>query len=101
MSTGGSINHLDGFIRLGTHQHAYCFLLESRTHHVGVPHVVSLESLEALVGLNFGDVADITHENLFRDSMFGTEFTAAASILGLTVESGDLVDRDGFFLVGV
>jgi hypothetical protein len=63
--------------------------------------VVSLEGLEALIGLNFGDVANIAHQNLFRDSMVGTEFTAAADILGLTVESRYFIDRNRFFLVGV
>jgi len=63
--------------------------------------MVSLEVLEALVGLYFGDVADITGDDLFRDSMVGTKLAAAASILGLTVKSGDFIDCDRFFLVGV
>jgi hypothetical protein len=63
--------------------------------------VVSLEGLEALVGLYLGDVANITHHDLFCDSMVGTKLAAAAGILGLTVKSGDFIDRDRFFLVGV
>jgi len=62
--------------------------------------VISLEGLEAVIGLYLSDVANITHDDLFRDSMVRTEFAAAANILGLTVESGDLIDRNGF-LVGV
>lgn len=62
--------------------------------------MISLEGLEAAIGLYLSDVADITHEDLFRDSMVGTEFAAAAS-LGLTVESGDLIDRNGFLLIRV
>ena len=73
----------------------------TRTYHVRVPHVVPLEGLEGMVGLNFGDVANIAHQNLFRDSMVGTEFTTAADILGLTVKSRDFIDRNRFFLVGV
>lgn len=62
--------------------------------------MVSLEGLEAAIGLYLSDVANITHENLFGDSMVGTKFTAAAS-LGLTVESGDLVHRNGLILIRV
>lgn len=62
--------------------------------------MISLEGLEAAIGLYLSDVADITHEDLLWDSMVGTEFAAAAS-LGLTVESGDLIDRNGFLLIRV
>lgn len=61
--------------------------------------MISLEGLEAAIGLYLSDVANITHDDLFRDSMVGTEFAAAANILGLTVESGDLIDRDRFLLL--
>jgi len=62
--------------------------------------VISLEGLEATIGLYLSDVANITHDDLFRDSMVRTDFAAAANILGLTVESGDLIDRN-WLLVGV
>jgi hypothetical protein len=64
--------------------------------------VVSLEGLEALVGLYLSDVANVTDQDLFWDSMVGTKLAAAAAdILGLTVKSRDFIDRDRFFLVGV
>ena len=63
--------------------------------------MISLEGLEAAIGLYLSDVANITHDDLFRDSMVRTEFAAAANILGLTVESGDLIDRDRFILLSV
>jgi hypothetical protein len=80
-----------------------CLFLDAEfsTHHVRIPHVVSLEVLEALIGLYFGDVANITHEDLFRDSMIRTKLAATADILGLAVKPGDFVDCDRFFLIGV
>jgi hypothetical protein len=63
--------------------------------------VVSLEGLEALVGLYLSDVANVTDQDLLWDSMVGTKLAAAADILGLTVKSRDFIDRDRFFLVGV
>lgn len=63
--------------------------------------MVSLEGFEAAIGLDLSDVANITHDDLFRDSMVGTEFAAAASILGLTIESGNFVDRDRLLLISV
>lgn len=63
--------------------------------------MIFLESPEAVVGLYFGDVADIANDDFLSNAMVGTSFAATAGILGLTVESGDLVDRDRFILVGV
>jgi hypothetical protein len=62
--------------------------------------VILAEGLEGMVGLYLSELADITLEDLFRNSMLRAKL-AAASILVLAVSSGDLIDGDRFILVGV
>lgn len=62
--------------------------------------MILAEGLEGMVGLYLSELADITLNDLFGDSMLRAEL-AAASILVLAVESAKLVDGDGLILIGV
>ena len=70
------------------------------TYHVRIPHVILAEGPEGMVGLYLSELADITLDDLFRNSMLRAKL-AAASILVLAVGPAKLVDGDGFILVGV
>lgn len=61
--------------------------------------MILTEGLEGMVGLYLSDLTDITLNDLFWDPMVGAKLAAASLVSA--VELVELIDGDGFILVGV